>query len=90
MMTHWERSKAEMIKAPEDCLSMDDIRVEIDRLDRELIDLMAERFKYVDQAWQIKKGGPEGAMVPWRVQQVIDKVRARADRTPYLIDPSPT
>lgn len=69
-----------MIKAPGDCLSMDDVRVEIDRLDRELIDLMAERFKYVDRAWQIKKGGPEGAMVPWRVQQVIDKVRARADQ----------
>lgn len=69
-----------MIKAPGDCLSMDDVRVEIDRLDRELIDLMAERFKYVDRAWQIKKGGPEGAMVPWRVQQVIDKVKARAEQ----------
>lgn len=60
-----------------DCRSMDDVRVEIDRLDVALVDLMAERFGYVDRAWQLK-GSPQEASVPWRVQQVIDKVRARA------------
>lgn len=67
------------INRPENCASMDDVRVEIDRLDSDLIDLMAERFQYVDRAWQIKQGGPEGALVPWRVQQVIDKVKAQAE-----------
>lgn len=69
-----------MINRPEDCASMDEVRVEIDRLDAALIELVAERFQYVDRAWQIKQGGPEGALVPWRVQQVIDKVKAEAKR----------
>ena len=42
------------------------------------MDLIAERFGYVDRAWQLKSKGTEGAVVPWRIQQVIDRVRARA------------
>jgi isochorismate pyruvate lyase len=61
----------------EDCASMDHVRIEIDRIDEALIDLMAERFAYVDRAWQLKKN-PEEATVPWRIRQVIDKVEARA------------
>ncbi len=60
------------------CESMDDVRVEIDRIDRAMVDLICERFAYVDRAWQLKKT-PADATVPWRIQQVIDKVRARAD-----------
>ncbi len=61
----------------EDCLSMDPVRVELDRIDELLIDLVAERFAYVDRAWQLKKN-PADATVPWRIRQVIDKVEARA------------
>ena len=61
----------------EDCQSMDQVRVEIDRIDELLIDLVAERFSYVDRAWQLKNN-PAEATVPWRVRQVIDKVEARA------------
>ncbi|MGI9385138.1 MAG: chorismate mutase [Methyloligellaceae bacterium] len=57
---------------------MDDVRAEIDRLDAALIDLMAERFAYVDRAWQLKNS-PAEATVPWRIQQVIDRVRSRAE-----------
>ena len=56
---------------------MDDVRAEIDRIDKALVDLIGERFGYVDRAWQLKNS-PTEARVPWRVQQVIDKVRARA------------
>ena len=42
-----------------------------------LVDLIGERFTYVDRAWQFKQS-PAEARVPWRIQQVIDKVRARA------------
>ena len=42
-----------------------------------LVDLIGERFSYVDRAWQFKQS-PAEARVPWRIQQVIDKVRARA------------
>ena len=64
-------------KAP-DCKSMDEIRVEIDRIDEALVELVAERFTYVDRAWQLKNS-PEEAVVPWRIQQVVDKVRAQAE-----------
>lgn len=65
-------------RSPADCTTMSDVREEIDRIDRALVDLIAERFGYVDRAWQLKKD-PAEAMVPWRIQQVIDKVRARAE-----------
>ena len=64
-------------RAAKDCQSMDDVRAEIDRIDKALVDLIGERFGYVDRAWQLKNS-PAEARVPWRVQQVIDKVRARA------------
>ena len=56
---------------------MEEVRGEIDRIDRELVDLIGERFTYVDRAWQLKNS-PAEARVPWRIQQVIDKVKARA------------
>jgi isochorismate pyruvate lyase len=56
---------------------MDEVRTEIDRIDRALVDLIGERFEYVDRAWQLKNS-PAEARVPWRIQQVIDKVKTRA------------
>ena len=57
---------------------------------KNLIDLIAERFGYVDRAWQLKKN-PEDATVPWRINEVIDKVRARAEdqRYPPTATPKP-
>ena len=43
-----------------------------------LVDLIAERFGYVERAWEIKLGAQQQANVPWRNQQVFDRVRARA------------
>ncbi len=57
---------------------MPEVRAEIDRIDTLLVDLIAERFGYVDRAWQLKMNSPEGAHVPWRIQQVIDRVKSRA------------
>lgn len=67
-------------KKPWDCADMVQVRAEIDRLDNTLVELIAERFKYVDRAWQLKMNTPEGAVVPWRIQQVIDRVRTNAQR----------
>lgn len=58
---------------------MAQVRVEIDRVDDALIDCLAERFGYVERAWQLKLEARQEANVPWRNQQVIDKVRARAE-----------
>ena len=65
-------------RPPADCRDMSEVRAEIDRLDTALVDLIAERFGYVERAWQIKLGEKAAANVPWRNQQVIDRVRARA------------
>ena len=66
-------------RLPEDCSNMDEVRIEIDRIDKALVDLVAERFGYVDRAWQLKSK-PEEATVPWRIQQVIDRVRSHAEQ----------
>jgi isochorismate pyruvate lyase len=60
-----------------DCANMEEVRAEIDRIDAALVDLIGERFTFVDRAWQLKQS-PAEARVPWRIQQVIDRVRARA------------
>jgi isochorismate pyruvate lyase len=56
---------------------MEEVRAEIDRIDTALVDLIGERFSFVDRAWQFKKS-PAEARVPWRIQQVIDRVKTRA------------
>jgi isochorismate pyruvate lyase len=65
-------------RAPKECADLGQLRVEIDRVDKALVDTIAERFGYVERAWQLKLEGGQEANVPWRNQQVIDKVRARA------------
>ena len=57
---------------------MSDVRAQIDRLDGALVELIAQRLGYVERAWQIKLAENSAANVPWRNQQVIDRVRARA------------
>lgn len=77
------------VRAAHDCKEMSEVRAEIDRIDAALVDLIAERFGYVDRAWQLKLNTPEGAHVPWRIQQVIDKVKQRArerDLPPDIVD----
>jgi isochorismate pyruvate lyase len=64
-------------KRPSECADMSEVRAEIDRIDTALVDLIAERFNYVERAWQLKKN-PADASVPWRIQQVIDRVKTQA------------
>lgn len=64
-------------KRPWECADMSQVRDEIDRIDAALVALIAERFGYVERAWQLKKN-PSEAHVPWRIQQVIDKVKQHA------------
>jgi len=62
-----------------DCRNMEDIRAGIDAIDRELVDLLAERAGYIDRAWRLKQQGSEQALVQWRVNDVLEKIRARAE-----------
>ncbi len=65
------------MKKAADCANMDEVRAEIDRVDRALVDLLSERWTYVDRAWVFKRSAAE-ASVPWRNREVIEKVRERA------------
>lgn len=62
---------------PQDCASMADVRDGVDRLDRALIGLIAERTRYMDAAARIK---PSRDVVrdEDRIEDVIAKVKAAA------------
>jgi len=64
---------------PIPCDSLDQVRIQIDRLDGEIVALLAERGDYVRQAARFKKTTDDVA-APARVEQVIGKVRALADQ----------
>ncbi len=70
--------KTTNIRSPEHCATLTDVRGEIDRIDRALVERIAERMGYVERAWQLKLKEKAEANVPWRNQQVVDKVRAIA------------
>jgi len=59
------------------CQSLAEVRTNIDRIDREMIRLMAERGKYVAEAGRFKKD-PAAVSVPARVEQIITKVKGLA------------
>jgi isochorismate pyruvate lyase len=59
---------------------MDDVRSEIDRLDRELVALIAERTRYIDRAIAIKLREGLPAYIPERVEEVVANACAAARR----------
>ena len=63
---------------PEQCASMAEVRAGVDSLDRELVRLLAERFRFMNAAARIK---PERGMVrdEARKQQVIHNAMAQAE-----------
>jgi isochorismate pyruvate lyase len=57
---------------------MDKIRQEIDRIDEELVKLIAKRQRCVERAVAIKMRDGIPARVPERISEVIGNARARA------------
>ncbi|OBZ96669.1 chorismate mutase [Pararhizobium polonicum] len=68
-----------MQKSPADCASMADIRAEIDRLDKALMSLFAERWTYIERAAEIKKPAGLKADIPPRVDEVRRNARKNAE-----------
>ncbi|HKS13529.1 MAG TPA: chorismate mutase [Pseudomonas sp.] len=62
------------------CTSLDEVRQQIDEIDRSLVSLLAKRGKLVTQAAGFKKTSDD-VRAPARVEQVIKKVREMADET---------
>ncbi|SHF49543.1 chorismate mutase [Devosia limi] len=65
------------LKMPAQCTTKDDVRVEIDRIDQALLNLFAERHRYVTRMAEIKTD-PHEANDPARIAAVIDRVRTRS------------
>ena len=63
--------------APQDCKTMADVRAGVDALDRQIVTLLGERFRFMDAAARIK---PERGHVrdEPRKAQVIDNARRSA------------
>jgi isochorismate pyruvate lyase len=63
--------------APEECRTMPELRAQIDRLDRALVALMADRQRYIERAARLK---PARSQVrdEARIEDVIAKVLAEA------------
>ena len=75
--------------APEDCASMAEVRQGVDALDRALVQLLAERQRYMDAAARIK---PDRSVVhdDARIEDVVAKVLAAAGPaglSPALAEP---
>jgi len=59
------------------CNSLEEVRTNIDAIDRKIVGLIAERCGFVMQAARFKKT-TDDVKAPQRVEQVISKVRALA------------
>ena len=77
------------IQAPEDCGSMDELRVAIDALDRQLVTLLARRQTYIERAAELKSGRAQ-VRDPARIEDVMQKVIAagkEAGLNPAIAEP---
>ena len=66
-----------LVKDPEDCSDMAEVRAGVDEIDRRIVDLVARRFGYMDAAARIKtdRGSVRDEK---RKAEVIANVRAAA------------
>ena len=78
-----------MTTAPEHCRDMAALRAEIDRLDRELVALLAQRQRYIERAAEIKQ---DRSVVrdEARIEDVVAKVLIAARKAgldPKIAEP---
>lgn len=70
-----------------ECASLEEVRDCIDRIDDQIVRLIAERHEYVNMAMTFKKC-PQDANVPSRNEEIVQRVRELAES--YGIDPQIT
>ena len=66
-----------VVRKPGDCRDMQDIRAEIDRIDRSIIALLGERFAYVQAASQFKTSATS-VRAPERFKAMLEQRRVWA------------
>ena len=74
-----------MTTTPEQCESLAQVREQIDRIDTQIVQLLAERGGYVLAAARFKRSAAE-VRAPQRVEQVIARVRALAEQRGAMPD----
>lgn len=62
------------MKQPDECMNLQEIRVEIDRIDRQIIAALGERFAYVKAAAPFKTD-VDSIKAPERLKQMLQKRR---------------
>lgn len=65
--------------APEAVVSMAELRAQIDSVDADLIDLLAERWRYTERAAGLKAKEGLSAAAPGRAAAVLEKVSTAAE-----------
>ena len=60
------------------CASLEEVRANIDRIDRDIVAALAERGKYVAEAGRFKKD-PAAVSAPARVEAIVARVRGLAE-----------
>ncbi|MDC0738774.1 chorismate mutase [Cognatishimia sp. SS12] len=63
----------------QDCTDMSEVRAGIDRLDKALVALLAERATFIDRAVALKSENGWPARIPDRVEEVVQNVRREAE-----------
>ena len=58
------------LKKPDQCISLEEVRIEIDKIDQQIIQLFSERMKYVEAVVSFKSD-EEGIIAAERKEQVI-------------------
>ena len=66
------------MKVPEECLDIEDIRKQIDAIDRQVIELLGKRFAYVKAAAQFKKS-TDGVKAVGRFNAMLQQRRIWAE-----------
>ncbi len=66
---------------PKTVASMRELRVEIDRLDREIVEQLTYRLSLIDRAIDLKPAEGLPARIEERVEDVVAKVKAHAAQT---------
>ena len=76
------------MKSPEECASIEDVRLGIDALDREVIALIGRRARYVEAAARFKTG-ESGVRAPERRKKMLEARRRWAEEeglSPEMIE----
>lgn len=67
------------MRMPKDCGNMRELRAQIDELDAQIVTLLARRVAYIDRAAELKSSEGLPARIEARVEEVVARVRARAE-----------